>query len=152
MYRTNAQSRAVEEALVRHRIPYRLIGGVRFYQRREIKRPRRLLPAGAEPTRRSEPAARHQRPRRAASATRRSNGCEEFARENDVTLWDACEGVARRAGRGRDRPVRRAAVAGFVHIVNRLQADSGRAAPGTARPGPHADRLREVPPGRRRRR
>ncbi len=37
MYRTNAQSRAVEEALVRHRLPYRLIGGVRFYQRREIK-------------------------------------------------------------------------------------------------------------------
>ena len=37
MYRTNAQSRAVEEALVRHRIAYRLIGGVRFYQRREIK-------------------------------------------------------------------------------------------------------------------
>ncbi|OAI41537.1 hypothetical protein AYO38_00445 [bacterium SCGC AG-212-C10] len=37
MYRTNAQSRAVEDALVRHRIRYRLIGGVRFYQRREIK-------------------------------------------------------------------------------------------------------------------
>ncbi|MGE5596358.1 MAG: ATP-dependent helicase [Hyphomicrobiales bacterium] len=37
MYRTNAQSRPIEDALVRHRIPYRLIGGVRFYQRREIK-------------------------------------------------------------------------------------------------------------------
>ncbi len=37
MYRTNAQSRPLEEALVRHRIPYRLVGGVRFYQRREIK-------------------------------------------------------------------------------------------------------------------
>ncbi len=37
MYRMNAQSRAVEEALVRHRLPYRLIGGVRFYQRREIR-------------------------------------------------------------------------------------------------------------------
>lgn len=37
LYRTNAQSRTVEEALVRHRIPYRLIGGVRFYQRREVK-------------------------------------------------------------------------------------------------------------------
>ncbi len=37
MYRTNAQSRPVEEALVRHRIPYRLVGGVRFYQRREVK-------------------------------------------------------------------------------------------------------------------
>ncbi|MFN0093272.1 MAG: ATP-dependent helicase [Dehalococcoidia bacterium] len=37
LYRTNAQSRAVEDALIRHRIPYRLVGGVRFYQRREIK-------------------------------------------------------------------------------------------------------------------
>ncbi|MDZ7727280.1 MAG: 3'-5' exonuclease [Dehalococcoidia bacterium] len=37
LYRTNAQSRSIEEALVRHRIPYRLIGGVRFYQRREVK-------------------------------------------------------------------------------------------------------------------
>ncbi|MGK2965162.1 MAG: ATP-dependent helicase [Tepidiformaceae bacterium] len=37
MYRTNAQSRAVEEALVRNRLPYRLVGGVRFYQRREVK-------------------------------------------------------------------------------------------------------------------
>lgn len=37
MYRTNGQSRPIEEALVRHRIPYRLVGGVRFYQRREVK-------------------------------------------------------------------------------------------------------------------
>ncbi len=37
MYRMNAQSRAVEEAFLRHRLPYRLVGGVRFYQRREIK-------------------------------------------------------------------------------------------------------------------
>lgn len=37
MYRTNGQSRPVEEALVRHRIPYRLVGGMRFYQRREVK-------------------------------------------------------------------------------------------------------------------
>src|SRR5579875_3307615 len=36
-YRINAQSRPLEEALVRRRIPYRLIGGVRFYERREIK-------------------------------------------------------------------------------------------------------------------
>ncbi|MFN3928654.1 MAG: ATP-dependent helicase [Thermoflexus sp.] len=37
MYRTNAQSRALEEAFVRAGLPYRLVGGVRFYQRREIK-------------------------------------------------------------------------------------------------------------------
>jgi DNA helicase-2/ATP-dependent DNA helicase PcrA len=37
MYRTNAQSRALEDALVRSGIRYRLIGGTRFYERREVK-------------------------------------------------------------------------------------------------------------------
>lgn len=37
MYRTNAQSRPLEEALVRRGIPYRLVGGTRFYERREVK-------------------------------------------------------------------------------------------------------------------
>ena len=37
LYRTNAQSRAIEEALLRASIPYQLIGGTRFYQRREVK-------------------------------------------------------------------------------------------------------------------
>ncbi len=37
MYRINAQSRALEEAFVRTGVPYRLVGGVRFYERREIK-------------------------------------------------------------------------------------------------------------------
>lgn len=36
-YRTNAQSRAVEDMFVRSGIPYRVIGGTRFYERREIK-------------------------------------------------------------------------------------------------------------------
>ena len=36
-YRVNAQSRALEEACLRHGVPYKLIGGVRFYQRREVK-------------------------------------------------------------------------------------------------------------------
>ncbi len=37
LYRTNAQSRAIEDALMREGIPYRIIGGVRFYERKEIK-------------------------------------------------------------------------------------------------------------------
>ncbi len=36
-YRTNAQSRAVEEELVRRDIPYKVVGGTRFYDRREVK-------------------------------------------------------------------------------------------------------------------
>lgn len=37
LYRTNAQSRAFEEALLKHNIPYRIIGSVNFYSRKEIK-------------------------------------------------------------------------------------------------------------------
>ncbi len=37
MYRTNAQSRSLEEAFLAARVPYRLIGATRFYSRREIK-------------------------------------------------------------------------------------------------------------------
>jgi DNA helicase-2/ATP-dependent DNA helicase PcrA len=37
LYRTNAQSRAIEDALMREGIAYRIIGGVRFYERKEIK-------------------------------------------------------------------------------------------------------------------
>ncbi|MBI2860855.1 MAG: UvrD-helicase domain-containing protein [Chloroflexi bacterium] len=37
MYRTNAQSRTIEEAFVRYGLPYRLVAGTRFYERREVK-------------------------------------------------------------------------------------------------------------------
>jgi DNA helicase-2/ATP-dependent DNA helicase PcrA len=37
LYRTNAQSRAVEETFIRYGIPYRIVGGQRFYDRKEIK-------------------------------------------------------------------------------------------------------------------
>jgi DNA helicase-2/ATP-dependent DNA helicase PcrA len=37
LYRTNAQSRSIEEAFVHYGIPYRVVGGVRFYDRKEIK-------------------------------------------------------------------------------------------------------------------
>ncbi len=37
LYRTNAQSRAIEEAFLHANIPYRIYGGVRFYERKEIK-------------------------------------------------------------------------------------------------------------------
>jgi len=37
MYRTNAQSRALEEAMVRRGMPYKLVGATRFYERREVK-------------------------------------------------------------------------------------------------------------------
>ena len=37
LYRTNAQSRPIEDVFIRYGIPYRIVGGVRFYDRKEIK-------------------------------------------------------------------------------------------------------------------
>lgn len=37
LYRTNAQSRSLEEQFLRHNMPYKIVGGVRFYERKEIK-------------------------------------------------------------------------------------------------------------------
>lgn len=49
MYRTNAQSRAIEESMMRAGIPYKVVGGTKFYERREIKDAIAYLKAGANP-------------------------------------------------------------------------------------------------------
>jgi len=49
-YRTNAMSRVVEEELVRAEVPYRVIGGTRFYERREVKDALAYLRAIINPT------------------------------------------------------------------------------------------------------
>ncbi|BDZ41078.1 DNA helicase [Paraoerskovia sediminicola] len=48
-YRTNAQSRALEEVLIRVGLPYKVVGGTRFYERREIKDAVAYLRAIANP-------------------------------------------------------------------------------------------------------
>ncbi len=50
LYRTNAQSRAFEEAFRRHGLPYRIVGGVPFYERREIKDVLAYLRLAVNPT------------------------------------------------------------------------------------------------------
>lgn len=37
LYRTNSQSRSIEEALIRNAIPYKIVGGIKFYDRKEVK-------------------------------------------------------------------------------------------------------------------
>ncbi|MGB6017601.1 MAG: 3'-5' exonuclease, partial [Nodosilinea sp.] len=49
LYRTNAQSRAFEDVLTRYSIPYQVVGGLRFYDRREIKDVLAYLRAIANP-------------------------------------------------------------------------------------------------------
>ena len=49
-YRTNAQSRVLEEHLARHGVPYKVIGGTRFYDRREVKDALAYLKAVTNPS------------------------------------------------------------------------------------------------------
>ncbi len=49
LYRTNAQSRAFEEELMLHNIPYQIVGGIRFYDRAEIKDAMAILQLAVNP-------------------------------------------------------------------------------------------------------
>ncbi|HEX8273131.1 MAG TPA: UvrD-helicase domain-containing protein [Longimicrobiaceae bacterium] len=50
LYRTNSQSRRLEESLIREGLPYRIVGGTRFYERREVKDAMAYLRLAANPT------------------------------------------------------------------------------------------------------
>ena len=88
LYRSNAQSRVMEEALIRAGMPYRIYGGQRFYERMEIRNAlayMRLL------INRSDDAAIERvintPPRGIGSKT--LDTLREIARERDVSLWQA---------------------------------------------------------------
>ncbi|MBI2555382.1 MAG: UvrD-helicase domain-containing protein, partial [Candidatus Rokubacteria bacterium] len=88
-YRTNAQSRVLEDALRRSTIPYVIVGGVRFYERREIKDALAYLRLAINP---SDDVAF----KRALAAPSRGIGratlarLEEVARREKVPLVEAC--------------------------------------------------------------
>lgn len=118
LYRTNAQSRAFEEALRRQAIPYRLVGSVRFYDRREIRDLMAYLKLVANPS--DDEAFR-----RAISVPRRGVG--------DTTLealgsaaYDAKQSlfgsVTNGAGLSTVRPAARTAIESFCSLIRRLQS------------------------------
>jgi len=124
MYRTNAQSRSLEEALVRHRIPYRLIGGIRFYQRREIKDIVAYLRIVQNRLDEASLLRVINVPARGIGATS-IHRLQDHARALGGSLWDACEAVAHGLGvagiNGRSVTCIRA----FVELVERIQAEDG---------------------------
>ncbi len=74
LYRTNAQSRSMEESLRRGGIPYRMVGGTSFYQRKEIKDALAYLRLAVNPATTRASCASSTRPR-AASAARPWTDC-----------------------------------------------------------------------------
>ncbi len=93
-YRTNAQSRAIEDELLKEGIEYNIIGGVRFYQRKEIKD---LLAYIQFVTNKKDSISLSRilnTPRRGIGRTRK-NRIENYAREKHITLWEATKEIAR---------------------------------------------------------
>ena len=117
-YRTNAQSRVLEEQFLRSGIPYRVVGGTRFYDRREIKDAMAYLKAVVNPT--DEVSVK-----RVLNVPKRGVGdqtvgrLDAYARSHGITFVDALRrwdeaGVAARSARG---------IEAFLSILDDLAAD-----------------------------
>lgn len=87
-YRTNSQSRALEEIFIRSAIPYRIMGGTKFYDRAEIKDALAYLVAVVNPA--DELAVRRilNKPKRGIGAVTETN-IARFAVDNDISFRDA---------------------------------------------------------------
>jgi len=92
LYRTNAQSRAIEEACIAHSIPYRIYGGLKFYDRKEIKD----IVAYLKLIYNSNDSQSFKRvvnvPKRAIGDTTIKH-LQEIANEQDISLFEAVENI-----------------------------------------------------------
>jgi len=117
LYRTNAQSRAFEESLVRHDIPYNIVGGLRFYDRKEIKDVLAYLRAIANPQDALSLKRIINTPRRGIGKAT-IDRLEGAAKELDRSLWNVLTDetlVNTLAGRSAK------AVNGFTQIIQTWQ-------------------------------
>ncbi|MGY6089622.1 DNA helicase II [Avibacterium paragallinarum] len=120
LYRSNSQSRVVEEALIRAQIPYRIYGGLRFFERQEIKDALAYLRLIAN---RFDDAAFE----RVINTPARGIGdrtldvLRQLTRERQITLWQAIQVAIqenRLAGRSATALLR------FTELINSLQQDT----------------------------
>ena len=89
LYRTNFQSRQIEEALRRYGRKYIVVGGFSFYRRAEIKDMLAYLKAAGEPARFRSACCASSTRRRAASARRRSSRSSSTRSRTDLSVWTA---------------------------------------------------------------
>jgi DNA helicase II / ATP-dependent DNA helicase PcrA len=87
-YRTNAQSRALEDVLVREGIPYQVVGGVRFYERAEIKDAMAYLSVIANPDDSGSLERIINVPKRGLGNTSVAK-LQDYASKNGISLYDA---------------------------------------------------------------
>jgi DNA helicase-2/ATP-dependent DNA helicase PcrA len=122
-YRTNAQSRVLEDALRRARIPYVIVGGVRFYERKEIKDTLAWLRLAINPA--DDVAFR-----RAVQAPPRGVGATSLARLDEFALDESKPLLALAASPPPDiRGKARTALEDFATTVRRLGSQRGELSP-----------------------
>ena len=120
LYRTNAQSRALEEVLLRRGVPYRLIGGLRFYERREVKDVMAYLRLIANPQESLSFS-------RIINVPRRKLGEKSLAQlgywadAHDMRAWDA---LTRLDEMSELTPAARGALADFRDLIDEVRAAS----------------------------
>jgi len=112
-YRTNAQSRVFEESFLRSSIPYKVVGGVRFYERKEVKDFLAYLRVLVNPE--DEVSLRRiiNTPKRGIG-DRALDTVDLFARDSAISFWSALN----RAAEVPSIPTRSiAAINDFVHLI-----------------------------------
>ncbi|MBT8082615.1 MAG: DNA helicase II [Gammaproteobacteria bacterium] len=119
LYRSNAQSRVLEEGLINARIPYRVYGGLRFFERMEIKDALAYLRLIAH---RDDDSAFERvvnKPTRGIGA-RTLDLMRQYARANACPMWRAAGALASDDLRGRAAN----AVAAFMSLIERLDRET----------------------------
>ncbi|MCU1536275.1 MAG: ATP-dependent helicase PcrA [Humibacillus sp.] len=116
-YRTNAQSRAIEEVLVRVGLPYKVVGGTRFYERREVKDALAYLRVISNPTDTVNLRRILNTPKRGIGD--RAEACVAALAERERIPFVAALGRAEDAPGIATRSV--AAITGFTSLLERLR-------------------------------
>jgi len=117
-YRTNAQSRVLEEVFIRFGLPYRVVGGVRFYERREVRDGLAYLRALANPDDTVSLRRILNMPRRGIG-DRAEGAVEALAQREGVTFWQALRRAADAPGIA-TRSLR--SIESFVTLIDELRA------------------------------
>ncbi|KPN73992.1 UvrD-helicase domain-containing protein [Neisseria sp. 74A18] len=113
LYRSNAQSRIIEQALFRAGIPYKIYGGLRFYERQEIKHALAYLRLSVNPDDDNALLRVINMPPRGIG-TRTIENIQAAAAEQGIPLWQAACGMGAKAAK----------VAAFVRLIENLQAQA----------------------------
>lgn len=88
MYRANSQSRSLEDALIKSGLPYQLVGGTKFYERREVKDALAYLQSIANPDDDVNVRRILNVPKRGLGA-RAESQITSYAKENSISFWSA---------------------------------------------------------------